>query len=48
MLVCASPSLPSSGVYVLFTVFCLCRLATTRVPGPPALEGASGQQAAAH
>ena len=45
---CMCPSFPSSGVYMFFTVFHLGRLATTQVPGPMPLEGASGHQAAAH
>ena len=48
MLVYACPSFLSSGVYVLFIVFCLGRLATTRILDCPALEEASRQQAAAH
>ena len=48
MLVSTCPSLPSSGVYMPFTVLHLGRLAMTRVPQPPALEVSSGHQAAAH
>ena len=48
MLVSTCPSLPSSGVYVGFTVLHLGRLAMTWVPQPSALEGASGHQAVAH
>ena len=45
MLVSMCPSLPCSGVYVLFTVLHLGRFATTWVPHLPALKGASGHQA---
>ena len=39
MLHCASPSHPSSGVYGLFSVFCLGKLATTQAPGPQHWRG---------
>ena len=48
MLVSTCPSLPCSGVYAVFTVFHLGRLATTHMLRPLALEGASRHQPAAH